>query len=168
MQISEITYNVPKERCFSSCQKHGTKKKILSSLEESNFRPSDSASDFAKGLRSDTLWELRMFSLSHARDKTKSIFLYFFTKLKTYYLSYFYLLCFCLGIWSDLLNLTSLEFCVPLISFWNGVSAKTTGKTIIIITTLFTYQRDLTLHAANWGHLRFFLKQIYLQPSSFV
>ena len=98
MQISEITYNVPKERCFSSCQKHGTKKKILSSLEESNFRPSDSASDFAKGLRSDTLWELRMFSLSHARDKTKSIFLYFFTELKTYCLSYFYLLCFCLGI----------------------------------------------------------------------
>ena len=28
-------------------------------------------------------WEAR-----HARDKTKNIFLYFFTKLKTYYLSY--------------------------------------------------------------------------------
>ena len=29
-----------------------------------------------------------MFSLSHARDKTKSIFLYFFTALKTSHLSY--------------------------------------------------------------------------------
>ena len=27
-------------------------------------------------------------SLSHACDKTRNIFLYFFTKLKTYYLSY--------------------------------------------------------------------------------
>ena len=27
-------------------------------------------------------------SLSHACDKTKNIFIYFFTKLKTYYLSY--------------------------------------------------------------------------------
>ena len=109
---------------------------------------------FPWGIELQTFGFLRMFSLSHVRDKTKSIFLYFFTKLKTYYLSYFYLLCFCLVIWSDLLNLTSLEFCVPLISFWNGVSAKTTGKTIIIITTLFTCQRDLTLHAANWGTLK--------------
>ena len=28
------------------------------------------------------------FYLSHARDKTKNIFLYFFTELKTYHLSY--------------------------------------------------------------------------------
>ena len=33
------------------------------------------------------------FSLSHARDKTKNIFLCFFTKLKTYYLSYSNLIC---------------------------------------------------------------------------
>ena len=31
-------------------------------------------------------WERRIFSLSHARDKTKKIFLYFFTELKTYHL----------------------------------------------------------------------------------
>ena len=31
---------------------------------------------------------LRIFSLSHARDMTKNIFLYFFTELKTYHLSY--------------------------------------------------------------------------------
>ena len=28
-------------------------------------------------LRFDSLWGLRIFSLSHARDKTKNIFLYF-------------------------------------------------------------------------------------------
>ena len=31
-------------------------------------------------------WERRIFSLSHARDKTKKKFLYFFTELKTYHL----------------------------------------------------------------------------------
>ena len=31
------------------------------------------------------------FSLSYARDKTKNIFLYLFTELKTYHLSYFHL-----------------------------------------------------------------------------
>ena len=45
----------------------------------------------SEGLRFDTSWGLRIFSLSHARDKTKNIFLYFFTELKTYHLSYFYL-----------------------------------------------------------------------------
>ena len=40
------------------------------------------------GLRFDSLWELRIFSLPYARDKTKNIFLNFFTELKTYYLSY--------------------------------------------------------------------------------
>ena len=29
-----------------------------------------------------------MFSLSHTSEKTKQIFFYFFTKLKTYHLSY--------------------------------------------------------------------------------
>ena len=32
-----------RERCFSSCHKRGTKKKILSPHEESNLRPLDSA-----------------------------------------------------------------------------------------------------------------------------
>ena len=45
----------------------------------------------SEGLRFDSSWGLRIFSLSHARDKTKNIFLYFFTELKTYHLSYFYL-----------------------------------------------------------------------------
>ena len=40
------------------------------------------------GLKSDSSWGLRIVSLSHAREKTKDIFLYFFTELKTIYLSY--------------------------------------------------------------------------------
>ena len=34
-------------------------------------------------------WGLRIFSLSHAPNKAKNIFLYFFTELKTYHLSNF-------------------------------------------------------------------------------
>ena len=34
------------------------------------------------GLRLDSSWRLRFFSLSHTHDKMKNIFLYFFTKLK--------------------------------------------------------------------------------------
>ena len=33
--------------------------------------------------------EIQNFSLSQVCDKTENIFVYFFTKLKTYYLSYF-------------------------------------------------------------------------------
>ena len=40
--------------------------------------------------RFDSSWELRIFSLSQARDKTKkNIFLCFFTDLKTYHLSFY-------------------------------------------------------------------------------
>ena len=42
-----------------------------------------------EGLRFNSSWGLRIFSLSNARDKTKNIFLYFFTELKTYHVSYF-------------------------------------------------------------------------------
>ena len=34
------------------------------------------------GLRFDTSWGFRIFSLSHARDKTENKFLYFFTEHK--------------------------------------------------------------------------------------
>ena len=46
------------------------------------------------GARNPKVWgsfpqgESKFFSLSHARDKTKNIFPYFFTELKTYYLSH--------------------------------------------------------------------------------
>ena len=40
-----------------------------------------------ESLRFDSSWELRIVSLSHARDKTKNVF-YFFTELKTHHLSY--------------------------------------------------------------------------------
>ena len=105
-----------RERCFSSCPERGTKKKILSPHEVSNLRPSDSAptrrtTSFPISLPSSKLtitliriykhdpkvWgsiplgDSEFLSLSHARDKTKDIFLYFFTELKTYHLSLFYL-----------------------------------------------------------------------------
>ena len=52
---------------FSSCHKRGKKKKKF-------WAP----------------WRIepQFFSLSHARDETKNLFLYFFTELKTYHLSY--------------------------------------------------------------------------------
>ena len=43
----------------------------------------------SEGLRFNSSWGLRIFSLSNACDKTKNIFLYFFTELKTCHLSYF-------------------------------------------------------------------------------
>ena len=43
----------------------------------------------SESLRFDSSWGLRIFSLSHARGKTKNIFHYFLTELKTYHLSYF-------------------------------------------------------------------------------
>ena len=42
-----------------------------------------------EGLRFHSSWELRTFSLSHVRDRTKKIFLYFLTELKIYYLSHY-------------------------------------------------------------------------------
>ena len=45
----------------------------------------------SKALRFNSSWGLRIFSLCHTCDKTKNIFLYFFTELKTYHLSNFYL-----------------------------------------------------------------------------
>ena len=43
----------------------------------------------SEGLRFISSWGLRIFSLSIACNKMKNIFLYFFTGLKTYHLSYF-------------------------------------------------------------------------------
>ena len=42
----------------------------------------------SEGIRFNSTWRLRIFSLSHACDKTKNIFLYFFSELKPYDLSY--------------------------------------------------------------------------------
>ena len=75
---------------FSYCLERGTNKKNLSPHEESNLRPSDlcnsptveslwlsgRASECqSEGLRFDSSWRLRIVSLSHARDRTKNIFL---------------------------------------------------------------------------------------------
>ena len=45
----------------------------------------------SEGLRFNSSWGLQIFSVSHARDKTKNIFHCFFIGLKIYHLSYFYL-----------------------------------------------------------------------------
>ena len=86
------------ERCFSSCHERGTNKKILSPHEESNLRASDSALRCSTtepqrlyggytSLTVESMWlsgralepkvwgSIPDFSLSHARDKTKNIFL---------------------------------------------------------------------------------------------
>ena len=78
LRVLEIVgFTKPSEECFSSC--HECEKKKLywvPTRTKSNIRPSDSA-------------ELQRlsFSLSHAYDKTKNKFLYFFTALKFYHLS---------------------------------------------------------------------------------
>ena len=42
----------------------------------------------SEGVRFNSLWGLRILSLSNAYDKTMNIFFLFLTKLKTYPLSY--------------------------------------------------------------------------------
>ena len=42
----------------------------------------------SEGLRFNSSWGLRSYSFSLVRDKKKNIFLYFFTELKTYQISY--------------------------------------------------------------------------------
>ena len=42
----------------------------------------------SEGLRFDSSWGLRIFSLPHILDKKKNIFLHFFAELKTYHLFY--------------------------------------------------------------------------------
>ena len=104
-------------RCFSSCHERGTKKNhLLFYLQKHDAvdilavcrtrvmyelrngpRPPKSLcgsvveyrSAETEGLRFHSSWELRTFSLSHARDRTKNIFLYFLTELKIYYLSHY-------------------------------------------------------------------------------
>ena len=63
-------------------------RKILSPHKQSNLRPSEFT-----GLGFNSSWGLKIFSLSHAVEKTKNIFLYFFTELKTYHLSNFNVIC---------------------------------------------------------------------------
>ena len=55
-------------------------------LSYMNFIAVEHRSAESKGLRLESSWGLTIVSLSHARGKTKNIFLYFFTKLKTYYI----------------------------------------------------------------------------------
>ena len=63
-------------------------RKILSPHEESNLRPSDPRSE---GLGSTPHGDSEFFLCPTLGIKRKNFFPYFFTELKTYHLSYFYL-----------------------------------------------------------------------------
>ena len=55
--------------------------KILSPHEESNVIVREHRSAESEGLRFDSSWGLRIFSLSHARDKTKKKHLLLYPKI---------------------------------------------------------------------------------------
>ena len=80
----------------------GQKKKILSPHEESNLRPSMLCHRATDSSVSEVYYEVHMTRVPHtrrmtyfsisfvlSRNKTKNIYLYFFTALKTYNLSYY-------------------------------------------------------------------------------
>ena len=105
-ELGKETY----KKMFFALWRAWDKEKITSPHEESNLTPSDSAlrcsttepqrlhgergllrnsydtrrrTEF-EGMRFGYSWGLRVFSLSHARDKTKNVFLYSFNELRTY------------------------------------------------------------------------------------
>ena len=85
-------------------------------------------------------WGLRIkknffFPLSHARDKTKNIFLHFFTWLKTYHLYYFYLktqscLFWCCDVYFYFANLCVCLFC-HFLNYYTSVEIKETTYSLI-------------------------------------
>ena len=68
-------------RMSDIAQRHGKMKSGSCSLESLCGSVVEHRSAEFEGLRFDSSWELRMFSLSHARYKTENIFLYFFGEL---------------------------------------------------------------------------------------
>ena len=105
-ELGKETY----KKMFFALWRAWDKEKIPSPLVESNLTPSDSALRCSttepqrlhgeRGLLRNSYdtrrrtefecmrfgysWGLRVFSLSHARDKTKNVVLYFFNELRTY------------------------------------------------------------------------------------
>ena len=82
-----------RERCFSSFHEHEIKKKkdgrVSYELRNRPRSPQSLCGSVAQhrsaeseGLRFDSSWELRSFSLSYTCDETKNTFLYFFTEIK--------------------------------------------------------------------------------------
>ena len=67
-----------------TAQRHGKMKSGSCSLESLCGSVVEHRSAEFEGLRFDSSWGLRIFSLSHARDKTKNIFLYFFGELNPF------------------------------------------------------------------------------------
>ena len=106
-----------------------------------------------ESLRFNSSWEFRIFSLSHAHEKMKNIFLYFFIKLKTYYLTYsitflFVIICFSYRVlrisggldepgiinW-DLALCLLLGWIICYLCVWKGV--KSTGRVSLTHCTLY-------------------------------
>ena len=67
-----------------TAQRHGKMKSGSCSLESLCGSVVEHRSAESEGLRLDSSWELRMFSLSHARNKTENIFLCFFGELSPF------------------------------------------------------------------------------------
>ena len=106
-----------------------------------------------ESLRFNSSWEFRIFSLSHAHEKMKNIFLYFFIKLKTYHLTYsitffFVIICFSYRVlrisggldepgiinW-DLALCLLLGWIICYLCVWKGV--KSTGRVSLTHCTLY-------------------------------
>ena len=107
----------------------------------------------SESLRFNSSWEFRIFSLSHAHEKMKNIFLYFFIKLKTYLLTYsitffFVIICFSYRVlrisggldepgiinW-DLALCLLLGWIICYLCVWKGV--KSTGRVSLTHCTLY-------------------------------
>ena len=100
------TYHLSNFHLRTLCHQHCWSKQYVGRVSyELNIRPGspwslcgsvvEHLSMKSEGLRFNSSWGLRIFSLSHTRDKTKKIFLYFFTEPKTHHLSNFYLQTIC-------------------------------------------------------------------------
>ena len=106
-----------------------------------------------ESLRFNSSWEFRIFSLSHAHEKMKNIFLYFFIKLKTFHLTYsitflFVIICFSYRVlrisggldepgiinW-DLALCLLLGWIICYLCVWKGV--KSTGRVSLTHCTLY-------------------------------
>ena len=71
-------------RMSDTAQRHGKMKSGSCSLESLCGSVVEHLSAESEDLRFDSSWGLRIFSLSHARNKTENIFLYFFGELNPF------------------------------------------------------------------------------------
>ena len=77
----ELGKEIEKDVFFFVYSRAWDNEKILSPHEESNVIVREHRSAESEGLRFDSSWGLRIFSLSHARDKTKKKHLLLYPKI---------------------------------------------------------------------------------------